>query len=167
MEQKRKQRKKIVKVMYAGKRSVKQRIWDTMRRIKVFTPKDIQSLLEVKEHTVRAVFYALEVAGYIRKDNGSQKLRKKFSDATFVFITKEKILLAPIINSKEVYCTTTDTKTDLAARKLLLNALKEYSQREVADKLGISATTVNQILNNKYPNPERIADIYKLIRERL
>ncbi|BAK73726.1 hypothetical protein [Arcobacter sp. L] len=162
-EKKRKPRKRIAKTTFAGKRSVKQRVWDYMRRNKLFKVKDMQSILDIKEHTIRAIIYPLEVAGYIQRRGADEtKARKVLFEATFVFLAKENILTAPIINSKEVYCTTTGIKTDIAARKILLNALKVMSQGDVAKRLELSKTTINQVLHNKYPAPHLI---YKKIRE--
>jgi len=46
--------------------------------------------------------------------------------------------------------------------QLLKKACKKYSQREVARKIGRSATTVNLILKEKYKKPE---PILKLVKE--
>jgi len=161
-----KPRKRIAKVIFAGKRSVKQRVWDYMRRNKIFKIKDLMCILDVKEYTIRYIIYALETAGYVqRKKRDDKKQRQVLMEATFVFLAKDNILIAPIITSNEVYCTTTGVKTDIGARKLLLNALKNgLGQNEVARKIGVDRSTMSLLVNNKYPNPHLL---YKKVRANL
>ncbi|MDC7250330.1 MAG: hypothetical protein PQJ49_10475 [Sphaerochaetaceae bacterium] len=154
-----KKRKRITKPVYGKQRTIKQRIWDYIRRNKVFQPSDIISLLEIKEATVRAFLVALENSGMIRR-----KEKKQFMKATFVFVCKDEIITAPIVTSKEVFCVHTKTSYCIEARGLLKNILKYKSQREVGKILEVSPAAVNQILHNKYPNP---AEMYKLIKNKL
>lgn len=154
-----KTRKRITKPTYGKQRSIKQRIWDYLRRNKIFKPSDIVAILELKETTVRAFLVALENSAMIRR-----KDKKKFLDSTFTFIAKDEIVQAPIVTSKEVYCVHTKTSYLTEARGMLKEALKHNSQGELAKVLGIDKTSVNLILHNKYPNPSKM---YKLIKEKL
>ena len=45
------------------------------------------------------------------------------------------------------------------AIKLLKEACKTSSQRQVAKGLGISATAVNLLLKDKYPNPDAMHEL--------
>ncbi len=87
---------------YAGKRCIKQRVWDFMRRNKTFKATDLISLLEIKETTLRSILYAFEVAGYCHKKKDETRGRKNFLNTTFIFLAKDNILIAPIISNKKV-----------------------------------------------------------------
>jgi hypothetical protein len=140
-------------------RPIKQRMWDYMRRNKTFKPEDMAILLEVKYHTLRSFLNPLELAGVILKKSKG----KTILDSVFVLVIKDNVINAPLVSAKEVYCYTTKISCDIGARGLLKKALASgMSQGEIADKVGVSKTTLNLLVHNKYPNP---APIYKKIRE--
>lgn len=144
-------RKRTVKPIFAKKRSVKQRVWDFMRRNRKFKLEDIVTILDLNINSVRVIIYALESAGMIRRDK-----KGKIKDATFTFLVKPEIVTSPIITPKEVYCTTTKRSYLIEAKGILKRVLKEKSQGQVAFDLNVDKTTVNLVLHNKYPNPEHI-----------
>lgn len=144
-----------------GKRPIKQRIWDYMRRRKVFTPREIMTILEVNQNTLRSFLYPLMVAGFIQRKKVAEG-KNKVLDSTYVFVAKDAVIQAPLVKSTEVYCYYSKTSCDIGARTLLKGALEQMSQGQVAQRLGISKTTINLLVHNKYPNP---AEIYKKIRE--
>jgi len=155
-----KKRERTPKLKFGGKRTVKQRVWDYMRRNPVFKPRDILTILDVNYNTLLGYIYPLTVAGFLQKKTN----KRNFLDSTYVFIAKENVIHCPLINSKEVYCYTTKVSVDIGARHILMGALKYMSQGDIANKTGLSKTTINLLVHNKYPNP---ANAYKTIREKL
>lgn len=154
-----KKRKRVLRPIFAGKRSVKQRMWDFMRRNRKFKMNDIVTLLDLKVNTVRTLLYNLELAGIVRREK-----KGVFRDAVFTFLAKEEITEAPIITHKEVYCTTTQRSIKIEAYGLLKEALKEKSQGQLAKELEVDKSTLNLVLHRKYPNPKHI---YEKAKERL
>jgi len=158
--------KRTSRQTYAKKMSIKQRVWNYMRRNRMFRVKDIVAIMELKESTIRYIICNLEAAGYVIRKTPNTNKKVFFMNATFVFTAKEHILIAPIITSKEVYCTTTNIKTYIGARKILRKVLKlGASQGEVAKVLNVDKSTISLLCNNKYPNPsllyEKIRSAYR------
>lgn len=153
-----KKRERKPKPIFMGKRPIKQRMWDYMRRNKIFKPIDIMTILDVKYNTVRSFLYPLMLAGMIQKKEPS----KKIAHSVYVFSAKDSVILAPLVNSREVYCYVTGVSIDIGAKNILKGALEYMSQAQVAAKLGVSKATINLLIHNKYPNP---AQMYKKIRE--
>jgi len=152
-----KKRERLPKKQFGGKRPIKQKIWDYIRRNKEFNVREILVLLDVNMATLRAFLYPLMIAGCIRKVGNE----RNFKDASFVFIAKESEIYASLVSAKEVYLYGAKMSCDIGARAILKSVLKYKSQREVGAALGVSGTTINLLLSNKYPNP---APIYKKIR---
>lgn len=153
-----KKRERKPKPIFAGKRPIKQRIWDYIRRNPIFRARDIMTILDVNYNTLRAFLYPLRVAGFIQEKNSA----KTMLDTTYVLVAKENVIYAPLITSREVYCYATKVSVDIGARHILTGALAYMSQGDIARKTGLSKTTVNLLVHNKYPNP---AQAYKKIRE--
>ena len=142
-----------------GERTIKQKVWDYIRRNKLFTPRDIQVILRVDYQTLRGFLYPLEVAGLLVARN-----KKIFMNKVYALNVKENEIYAPLVNKNEVYCYKSKSSCDVGARVLLKKALKSMSQQALADELGVSKATVNRVLHNNYPSP---APIYQKIRETL
>lgn len=153
-----KKRERKPKPIFAGKRPIKQRMWDYMRRNKIFKPMDIMTILDVKYNTVRSFLYPLMIAGMVQKKEQS----KKIAHSVYVFTAKDNVIHAPMVNSREVYCYTSGISIDIGARNILKGALEYMSQGQIAEKLGVSKAAINLLVHNKYPSP---AQMYKKIRE--
>lgn len=156
-----KKRKRIVKPTFAGRRSIKQRVWDFMRRNRKFKLDDIVAILDLKKETVKVMIYAYEAAGMIRRGNKAWALK----DTLFVFVEDIKIVTAPIITPKEVYCVQRKISCKIEAKAILKRALREKSMNEVAKDLELAKSTISMIANAKYPNParvyEKILEVYR------
>lgn len=150
-----KQRERAPRKSLNGKRPIKQKMWDYMRRNKRFRPRDMMVLLSVNEWTVRSFLYPLERAGMIRKAEESLS-RSTVMDSTYVFVAKENITQSPYVSSKEVFCYQTGRKIDVGARGLIRKALKQMGQNALARKIGVEPPTLSRVLKNTYPNPEHV-----------
>ncbi|WP_294962280.1 helix-turn-helix transcriptional regulator [Sulfurimonas sp.] len=138
--------------------SSRQRMWDLMRRDKVFKVEKILAIQCFSQQTVRNFLIPLEIAGAL-----SAQKRCKFSKRIYILNPDRNEYKAPSVNLQRVYFHKSDTSCDIGARSLLKKALKTgMSQQGVADKIGTSKATVNRVIHNNYPNP---ATIYKKIRE--
>lgn len=148
-----KKRKRIIKPHFANKRSVKQRVWDYMRRNRKFKLNDIVTILDLNVNTVKSILHCLQAAAMVRRQKD-----KKLSECTFTFVEDDRIIKAPIITPKEVYCTTRNLSIKIEAKTLLKKIYKQKSQAKIAKELNLSKATVNLILNDKYPNVAKIYD---------
>lgn len=86
------------RIRHKRKESLKQNIWNYMRRNMRFRVGDIMMILEVRYGTIKPIMWALENAQYIRldSDNGEYK------DRIYTFIKNTGIKSPSIING-EVY----------------------------------------------------------------
>lgn len=137
--------------------STKQRMWDLIRRKKIFPVSDILTLQGFSYQTARNFLIPLEVSGAIM----AQK-KCKFRERVYVLNSDRNEYKVPLVNSLRVYFHKSKTSCDVGARVLLKKALKSKSQQTVADELCISKTVVNLVLHNKYKNP---VYVYDKIRE--
>lgn len=129
---------------YVRRKSLKQKIWNYMRRNKRFRVGDIMMILEVRDGTIRPLMWALESAKYIRLENEA----KEYKDRTYTFI-KDTGIKSPSIINGDVYDHNTKEEFKLqkqpTAYRMRLKLLKAMSRPtmtkdEIAKSAEVSIT---------------------------
>ena len=138
--------------------STKQRIWDWIRRTKMFQVRDMMGVQMFSYQTYRNFLIPLEIAGVIKVHK-----KDKFVDKIYYIegdILKE--VKAPCVNIKGVYLYKRNWSCDVGARSLMIKAIKNSSQNEIGKVCNIDKSSMSLLVNNKYPNPSHM---YKKIRD--
>jgi len=77
--------KRTSRQTYAKKMSIKQRVWNYMRRNRMFRVKDIVAIMELKENTIRYIICNLEAAGYVIRKTPNTNKKLFFMNTTFSY----------------------------------------------------------------------------------
>ncbi len=153
-----KPRKRKPRLLYMGKKPMSQKIWEYIRRNKVFCVKDILIILEPNNSTLKKYLFALLRAGYIRVIDEKQI----FENRSFRMISDTGVK-APTANRGFVYDFNTNKEIFIRAVSIINRYLKIKSQSEIGKIFGLSKATINLIIHKKYPNPWKVYEKIRVV----
>lgn len=134
------------------RRSNKQKVWDFMRRNRVFRAGDVMMILDVDKTYLSNIFKVLELAGYLKLESGSET----FNDRHYKLL-KNTGIRSPVIdrdilkdqNTNEVFILDGEHPIQVADKLSLLRAMK-HEQMTRSEILGIAGFDLYSIQSIRY-----------------